>query len=213
MEGYQRGSFSPTSSGSIRHPYLPLQAYARVSGAQVDELWRLVKARQINPIWHLPASALDLEDTGAKSVVKHTGNKRVTIEEERNNGYDSMPELLSASESEDSGNETDTDFSDTESEEEKTDGPDDESTDDSEEDEEMRTMIKQAWEHVMSDPQLFGEDVKDSRVEERKENHFIKLLSNLRGTISFFLKDITWTYHDLSRSYVHFEPCFENRIG
>lgn len=99
-------------------------------------------------------------------------------------GYGSMPELLSASESEGTDEEMDEDTSDTDENEEADGEGDDESAYNTEDEEELRTFLKNGIDLMTSQPELFdgpGEVITDKYAEERKSNPFLKMLKSLKG--------------------------------
>jgi hypothetical protein len=157
-----------------------------------------VNARKIQPIWYLPASAFNFSDDededpsglpGPKSLVKHAGNKKVSVQDASDDdGYGSMPDLLSASESEDTDDEIDEDTSDSSADEAEDDTSDDESGYNTEEEEELRAYLKQSMEMMTADPEFFEnkEESGDKYAEERKGNPFLNVLKSLRGTKACF---------------------------
>jgi len=175
----------------------------------IDTLWQLDDALRRTPQWSalyvplLPGydSGSEDEDEDSFSLVKSKGRKRrgppkrppkkllaITDGRVDDENDDSMPELQSVSDSSDESDDVIRDSDGMVDDDDNSDESETESGYNTDEEEQYRTMLREAMDTAMAIPEFFDAKTEvpefDAMAEERKNNPFLKLLGSLRGCVA-----------------------------
>jgi len=169
----------------------------------IDTLWQLDEALHRTPQWsaiyvpYLAGYDSESDNEGSSSLVKSKGGKRrsppkrppkkmlaITDGRVDDESDDSMPSLQSLSDSD----ESEDDMLDLDNFDDDDDSDDEtESGYDTDEEEQYRTMLREAMDTAMAIPEFFDAKTEipefEAMAEERKGNPFLKLLGSLRGWV------------------------------
>ncbi|OAX37405.1 hypothetical protein K503DRAFT_850462 [Rhizopogon vinicolor AM-OR11-026] len=181
------------------------QNYKSVSNMSIDTLWQLDEALRRTPQWsafyvpHLSGYDSESDNENSSSLIKSKGGQRrrgppkrppkkmlaITDGRVDDESDGSMPELQSVS---DSSDESDDDIQDSDNFGDYDDDSDEYETEsgyDTDEEEQYRTMLREAMDTAMAIPEFFDAKTEvpefEAMAEERKGNPFLKLLGSLRG--------------------------------